>query len=201
MGGRSVGRRNEQPCHVYPQTTSGSSLRPGCTSVNASPRRLSDDTHHSRPRRLARSYLVRLFHSLPLSGFRQHPLAPLPSRARNRRSALVRVLIAAAPPVTPGGGGDGVSVPRDLPPRKPRKHRQYAAWPASPTPTGPEDGRRVAGGRGLLSGQRNQPPWPWCFPLPRMPRRRPSTLKEVAKPNSRFVNDQTRATLLCRNKA
>ncbi len=37
---------------------------PGCTSVNASPRQLPADAHHSRPRRLARSYLVRLFHSL-----------------------------------------------------------------------------------------------------------------------------------------
>ena len=51
--------------------------RPGCTSVNASPRRLPDDTHHSRPRRLARSYLVRLFHSLPFSGFRRRTLTPL----------------------------------------------------------------------------------------------------------------------------
>ena len=45
--------------------------RPGCTSVNASPRRLPDDTHHSRPRRLARSHLIPLFHSLPFSGFRR----------------------------------------------------------------------------------------------------------------------------------
>jgi hypothetical protein len=30
---------------------------------------LPDTAHHSRPRRLARSYLVRLFHSLPSSGF------------------------------------------------------------------------------------------------------------------------------------
>ena len=42
--------------------------RPGCTSVNASPWRLPADTHHSRPRRLARSYLVRLFHPLLSSG-------------------------------------------------------------------------------------------------------------------------------------
>jgi hypothetical protein len=41
---------------------------PGCTSVNASSCRSPDTTHHSRPRRLARSYLVRLFHSPPSSG-------------------------------------------------------------------------------------------------------------------------------------
>jgi hypothetical protein len=51
--------------------------QPGCTSVNASSRRLPDDTHHSRPRRLARSYLVRLLHSLPFSGFRRRTLTPL----------------------------------------------------------------------------------------------------------------------------
>ena len=33
-------------------------------------------THHSRPRRLARSFLVRLFHSLPFSGLRQRTLTP-----------------------------------------------------------------------------------------------------------------------------
>ena len=48
---------------------------PGCTSVNASPCRLPDTTHHSRPRRLARSYLVRLFHSLLSSGLRRRTLA------------------------------------------------------------------------------------------------------------------------------
>ena len=42
---------------------------PGCTSVNASSCRLPDPTHHARPRRLARSYLVRLFHSRRSSGF------------------------------------------------------------------------------------------------------------------------------------
>src|SRR5665213_3096740 len=51
--------------------------RPGCTSVNASPCRLPDTTHHSRPRRLARSYLVRLFHSLLSSGLRRLTLTPL----------------------------------------------------------------------------------------------------------------------------
>jgi len=51
--------------------------QPGCTSVNASRRKLPGTTHHSRPRRLARSYLVRLFHSLPLSGLRRRTLTPL----------------------------------------------------------------------------------------------------------------------------
>src|SRR4026208_2073107 len=49
---------------------------PGCASVNASSRRLPDTTHHSRPRRLARSYLVRLFHSRPSSGL--SPTHPVP---------------------------------------------------------------------------------------------------------------------------
>ena len=46
----------------------GCTEEPGCTSVNASMHKLPDTPHHSRPRRLARSYLVRLFHSLPFSG-------------------------------------------------------------------------------------------------------------------------------------
>ena len=50
---------------------------PGCTSVNASPCRLPDNTHHSRPRRLARSYLVRLLHSLLFTGFRRRTPSPL----------------------------------------------------------------------------------------------------------------------------
>jgi len=48
--------------------------QPSCTSVNASMYKLPDTPHHSRPRRLARSYLVRLFHSLPLSGLRRRTL-------------------------------------------------------------------------------------------------------------------------------
>src|SRR5574340_1089228 len=60
--------------------------RPGCTSVNASSCRLPDSMHHSRPRRLARSYLVRLFHSLPSSGLRQRTLTPFPCpRSEERR--------------------------------------------------------------------------------------------------------------------
>lgn len=43
--------------------------QPGCPSVNASSCRLPDNTHHARPRRLARSFLVRLFHSQLSSGF------------------------------------------------------------------------------------------------------------------------------------
>ena len=54
---------------------------PGCTSVNASPCRLPDTTHHSRPRRLARTYLVRLFHSLPSSGFYRRSLITRSARA------------------------------------------------------------------------------------------------------------------------
>ena len=59
---------------------------PGCTSVNASPRRLPDATHHSRPRRLARSYLVRLFHSLPSPGL-----------CRRTPSIVVGLLLLIAP--------------------------------------------------------------------------------------------------------
>ncbi len=55
---------------------SESNTLPGCASVNASPRRLPNATHHSRPRRLARSCLVRLFHSLPFSGLRRRTLTP-----------------------------------------------------------------------------------------------------------------------------
>jgi len=53
---------------------------PGCTSVNASPGWLPRPTHHSRPRRLARSYLVRLFHSQLSSGFRRRTLTPFSVR-------------------------------------------------------------------------------------------------------------------------
>jgi hypothetical protein len=59
---------------------------PDCTSVNASSCRLPDTTHHSRPRRLARSYLVRLFHSLPSSGLLPTLLDhPIRSRQHVRR--------------------------------------------------------------------------------------------------------------------
>src|SRR5580700_10552119 len=51
--------------------------RPGCASVNASPKRLPAPAHHSRPRRLARSYLVRLFHSQLSSGLCRRTLTPL----------------------------------------------------------------------------------------------------------------------------
>jgi hypothetical protein len=37
---------------------------------------LPDTAHHSRPRRLARSFLVRLFHPLPFSGFCRRLLDP-----------------------------------------------------------------------------------------------------------------------------
>src|SRR5580700_3756624 len=50
--------------------------RPGCASVNASPEWLPTPTHHSRPRRLARSYLVRLFHSQLSSGLCRRTLSP-----------------------------------------------------------------------------------------------------------------------------
>jgi hypothetical protein len=56
--------------------------------VNASLWRLPDRTHHSRPRRPtfgrcpARSYLVRLFHSLLSSGIRRRTLTPYPYRRR-----------------------------------------------------------------------------------------------------------------------
>ncbi len=52
-----------------------------CTPMNASPCRLPDEPHHSGPRRLARSYLVRLFHSQISSGSRRRTLSPLPSPA------------------------------------------------------------------------------------------------------------------------
>src|SRR5580700_9206795 len=51
--------------------------RPGCASVNASPEQLPVPTHHSRPRRLARSYLVRLFHSQLSSGLCRRTPSPL----------------------------------------------------------------------------------------------------------------------------
>jgi hypothetical protein len=51
--------------------------RPGCASVNASPCRLPVTTHHSRPRRLAKSYLVRLFHSQLPSGLCRRTPSPL----------------------------------------------------------------------------------------------------------------------------
>jgi hypothetical protein len=67
---------------------------PGCTSVNASPCRLPDTAHHSRPRRLARSYLVRLFHSLPSSGFcrrlLEHFIRSRQHVRRNRQADLFR---------------------------------------------------------------------------------------------------------------
>ena len=53
--------------------------RPGCASVNASPGQLPTPTHHSRPRRLARSYLVRLLHSQLSSGLCRRTLSPLSS--------------------------------------------------------------------------------------------------------------------------
>ena len=55
----------------------GSNTRPGCTPVNASIRRLLNAPHHSRPRRLVRSCLVRLFHSQLSSGLRRRTLSRL----------------------------------------------------------------------------------------------------------------------------
>ena len=66
-------------CHLSVCQSVSDNAQPGCTSVNASCRQLPAVTHHSRPRRLARSYLVRLFHSLPFSGLRRRTLTPLPS--------------------------------------------------------------------------------------------------------------------------
>ncbi len=60
----------------HKQLFSELNTQPGCTPVNASPRRLPDGPHHSGPRRLARSYLVRLFHSLPFSGLRRRTVSP-----------------------------------------------------------------------------------------------------------------------------
>ena len=57
--------------------------------MNASTGWLPIQTHHSGPRRLAKSYLVRNFHSLPSSGFTG---APSP------RSAT-RVVLAAPDPI------------------------------------------------------------------------------------------------------
>jgi len=66
-----------------PDTRTGQlDTQPGCTSVNASSRRLPDDTYHSRPRRLARSYLVRLLHSLLSSGFSPTHLDPFISSGK-----------------------------------------------------------------------------------------------------------------------
>jgi|694.fasta_scaffold94802_1 hypothetical protein len=58
--------------------------QPGCTPVNASTRRLPDEPHHSGPRRLARSYLARLFHSLLSSGLRRRTLSPFRPPARGK---------------------------------------------------------------------------------------------------------------------
>lgn len=49
---------------------------PDCASVNASPWRLPDRTHHARSRRLARSYLVRLLHSRLSPDLRRRTPAP-----------------------------------------------------------------------------------------------------------------------------
>jgi hypothetical protein len=68
-------RRNERRGGRV-ETINLAQIRAGCTSVNASLYRLPETTHHSRPRRLARSYLVRLFHSLPFSGLRRRTLSP-----------------------------------------------------------------------------------------------------------------------------
>ena len=51
--------------------------QPGLSPVNASPCQLPVTTHHSGPRRLAKSYLVRNFHSLQSSGFCWRTLTPL----------------------------------------------------------------------------------------------------------------------------
>jgi hypothetical protein len=63
---------------------------PDCASVNASPGQLPLPRHHSRPRKLARFYFVRLFHSQLSSGLCRRTLTPLPvpiwkSRARKQR--------------------------------------------------------------------------------------------------------------------
>ena len=63
---------------------------PGCASVNASPRRLPVPTHHSRPRRLAKSYLVRLFHSQLPPGFCRR--TPSPFTSVNKVGAEVTVV-------------------------------------------------------------------------------------------------------------
>ena len=78
--------------------------RPGCASVNASPGQLPVPTHHSRPRRLARSYLVRLFHSRLSSGLCRRTPSPLIrpplirpfNSSRSRRQRFVRFPIAGA---------------------------------------------------------------------------------------------------------
>ncbi len=67
-------RRHPQiaPTHLSPYSVSGSAIR-AWNLFLAPP---FPPSHHSRPRRLARSYLVRLFHSLPFSGFRRRTLTP-----------------------------------------------------------------------------------------------------------------------------
>ena len=64
------------------QTFSELNTQPGCASVNASPCRLPDTPHHSRPRWLARPSLVRLFHSRRSSGFCRRTLTPFVIRPR-----------------------------------------------------------------------------------------------------------------------
>ena len=58
--------------------------RPGLSSVNTSIRELPHQTHHSRPKRLAKSYLLRNFHSLLSSGFHWRTLTPLIPRVIER---------------------------------------------------------------------------------------------------------------------
>ena len=69
--------------------------QPDSTSVNASMRKLPNASHHSRPRRLAKSYLVRLFHSLPFSGLRRRTLTPfLRFQVVDVRFGLVNAVVA-----------------------------------------------------------------------------------------------------------
>jgi hypothetical protein len=60
----------------YKEMISELNTRPSRTPVNASTGRLPDKTHHSEPRRLARSYLVRNFHPQLSSGLCWRTLSP-----------------------------------------------------------------------------------------------------------------------------
>ena len=95
---------------------------PGCTSVNASPCRLPDRPHHSRPRRLARSYLVRLSHSQLSPGFSPAhpdtfsvPFSVLGKAGKGVRKCCVKKGSKAAdvPPKVP-------DLPKTKPPKKPK---------------------------------------------------------------------------------
>ena len=78
--------------------------QPGLSPVNASTAWLPIQTHHSGPRRLAKSYLVRNFHSLPSSGFHWRTQSPFFNRLLSQGDYL-ELLDWTARQVAPGKRG------------------------------------------------------------------------------------------------